>query len=104
MKRLLETDKDSKHYTTVFSNSLYQIIVKVHDGKTLPHDKYTMSLIHLSLLSPSVSMAAAKITNFALYEPELTVTDIQAGLWTKIYDDITDPAALLVPSPVSFIF
>ena len=65
MKRLVEADKSSKHYTMVFSNSEYQIIVKVHDGKPLPHDKYSFSLVQVSLVTASVSMAAAKITNFA---------------------------------------
>ena len=104
MKRLLETDKESKHYTTVFSNSEYKLVVKVHDGKTVPHDKYSFSLVQVSLVTASVSMSAAKVTNFALYTPELSVTDLQAGLWCKIWDDATDAASMLVPSPVSFIF
>jgi len=104
MKLVLETDKNAKGYKTVFSNEQFVIVVKVHDGKALPHDKYSFSLLEASLVRPSVSMAAAKITSFALYTPELNMTDIQAALWMKVWDDITDTASLLVPSSVSFIF
>jgi hypothetical protein len=96
MKCLASADKTSKRYTTLFANELYQIVVKIYDGKNIPHDKYSFSLIHLPLLSASVSMSAAKLVNFALYEPELSVTDIQAALWTKVRHDVTDSAALLV--------
>jgi len=83
MKCLASADKTSKRYTTLFANELYQIAVKSYDGKNIPHDKYIFSLIHLPLLSASASMSAAKLVNFALYEPELSVTDIQAALWTS---------------------
>jgi hypothetical protein len=87
----------------VFWNSQFKIIVKIHDGKTVAHDKHSFSLVQVSLVTAFVSMSGAKITNFALYIPELSVTDLQAGLWCKIWDDATDAASMLVPSPVSFI-
>jgi hypothetical protein len=89
-----------KPYRRVFANDIVELVLKIHHGK-LPNPKYVFSLLYLPSGDASVSMSVKKICTFALYKPEVTIVNIQAGIWCTMWGKDPDAASKTVCIPPS---
>ena len=83
MKAISETAMEKSH-RRVYANNVVELVLRIPQGK-LPNRKYTFSLLYIPSGDASVSMSVKKICTFALYEPEVNLVNIQAGIWCTMW-------------------